>query len=108
VRMIPWYDGAVYTSIKPARTANRLYVGELFHCSDPAVIVSAVQDGPDKLLVELNNPTDQPLTVSVNGVPGFAPLAALKETITIGAGQSVKRTWPSPAGSLIYAPDEED
>lgn len=108
LRLVPWYDGGVYTSIKPAKTANHLYVGEIFHCDDPAIILSAVQDGADNLLVEIHNPTDKARTVALSGVPGFAPLADLKESVTVGPFQSVKRAWKTPAGSLIYQGIDED
>jgi hypothetical protein len=108
LRIVPWYTGKVYTSIKPAKTANHLYVGEIFHCDDPDIITSAVQDGPDNLLVEINNPTDKSRAATISSAPGFAPLAGLKETINLGPGQSVKRTWKTSAGSLVYQPDVED
>ena len=108
LRFVPWYEGFVYTSIKPAKSASRLYVGEVFHCDDPALIFSGVQDGPDKLLVEIHNPTGKPRTVTISPAPGFAPLAGLKETITVGPYESVKRIWQTPTGSLSYDSDEED
>jgi len=108
LRFVPWYEGSVYTSIKPAKSASRLYVGEIFHCSDPSLIISAVQDGADKVLVEIHNPTDQPRTVTIKGAPGFAPLMGVNETLTVGAFDSVKRSWATAEGSLTYVSNEED
>ena len=106
--ILPVLEGMAPTSINTTLGDTRLYTGELFHCSDTEVRLSAVQDGPDKLLVELHNPTDQPRTVQLSAVSGFPPLSNLSESIQLPPFTSVKRTLPTPSGSLVYTPYQGD
>ena len=96
--------GSLWTSA----VGKRYEVGELFHCDDAAVRLSAVQDGADKLLLEIHNPTNARRTVRLTPAPGFAPLASLGETIELAPFSSEKRTLSTPAGSLDNGPYKGD
>jgi hypothetical protein len=106
--ILPVYDNTATTSINTTLGDTRLYVGELFHCDDDRVLLSCVQDGADKLLLELHNPGDSAKTVTLDAVPGFTPLDGLKKTVTIAAWSSVKLALPAPAGTLIDAAYQGD
>ena len=100
--ILPVFEGTVTTSINTTRGDTRLAIGELFHCDDAEVMLSCVQDGADNLLLEVHNPTDKAKTVKLTGVPGFAPLSALKETVQVAPCSSVKSTLSATPGSLAY------
>jgi hypothetical protein len=106
--MLPVYENTVTTSINTTLGDTRLYVGELFHSSDDAVLFSCVQDGADKLLLEVHNPTDSAKTVKLDPAPGFVPLASLNKTLTVPPSSSVKLTLPTPAGTLLAAAYQGD
>ncbi|HEY3417292.1 MAG TPA: hypothetical protein VGM23_10460, partial [Armatimonadota bacterium] len=102
--ILPVLEGMAPTSINTTLGVTKLYIGELFHCSDPAVRLSAVQDGADTLQVEIHNPTDKAKTVTLTSVRGFAPLANLKETVQIAPYSSEKRTLRCAPGTVVYTP----
>jgi hypothetical protein len=99
--ILPVYENTATTSINTTLGDTRLYVGELFHCDDDSVLLSCVQDGADKLLLEVHNPGDSAKTVTLDAVPSFTPLAGLNKTLTIPPCSSVKLSLPAPAGTLI-------
>jgi len=102
--ILPVYHGAAITSINTMLGDTRLYAGELFHCDDGEVVLSCVQDGADKLLVEIHNPTGKPKTVRLMAVPGFDPLASLSEGIQVKPYSSEKQTFQAATGSLQDTP----
>ena len=99
--MLPVYENTATTSINTTLGDTRLYIGELFHCSDDGIMLSCAQDGNDKLLLEVHNPENDAKTVSLSAVPGFAPLAGLDKTVTIPPCSSVKLTLPIAAGTIV-------
>lgn len=101
-------DGTASSSINTTLGDTQLYIGELFHCEGDGVVLSAVQDGADRMLVEIHNPTDKPKTVKLTAVPGFTPLAGLNDTVQVAPFSSVKRTLSATAGSLDYSPYKGD
>jgi hypothetical protein len=106
--ILPVYEQTATTSINTTLGDTRLYIGELFHCDDGQIMLSCVQDGADKLLIEVHNPSDSAKTVKLSAAPGFTPLAGLDKTLTIPPCSSVKLPLPTPAGSLIEAPYQGD
>lgn len=101
--ILPVYENTAVTSVNTTLGDTRLYIGELFHCSETEVILSCVQDGADKLLLEVHNPSSAAKTVKLSAVPGFAPLVSLSKSIEVPACNSVKLELPTPAGTLIDA-----
>ena len=106
--ILPLYGQAATTSVNTTLGDTRLYVGELFHCDNPDVQLSCVQDGADKLRLEIHNPTDKALTAKLSAVAGFAPLAGLDKTLVVPPCASVKLELPAAAGSLADKPYEGD
>jgi len=102
--ILPVFEGGANTSISTNRKDISLYVGELFHCDDSEVRLSATQDGEDKLLLETHNPTDKPRKVTLSSVEGFPPLKGLNETFEVPAYSSDKRTLQASKGSLDNSP----
>jgi len=101
--MLPVYENTATTSINTTLGDTTLYVGELFHCDDDQVLLSCVQDGADKLQLEVHNPSADAKTVKLSAVPGFAPLTSLDKSVAVPAYSSVKLTLPAPAGTLVDA-----
>ena len=106
--ILPVYENTATTSINTTLGDTRLYVGELFHCDDDKVILSCVQDGADKFLLEVHNPTDGAKTVKLGAVPGFTPLAGLDKTVTVSPYSSVKLALQASTGTLIDAAYQGD
>jgi hypothetical protein len=100
--LLPVFEGVAATSVNTTLGDTRLYAGELFHCDDPAVLLSAVQDDADKLLLEIHNPTAQARTVKLTAVAGFAPLTGLDLTVPVAPFSSEKRELTVAAGTLDY------
>lgn len=101
--ILPVYEQVAATSVNTTLGDTRLYVGELFRCNDDQVLLSGVQDGADKLMLEIHNPTAKPRTVSLTPAPGFAPLAGLNVTVVVPPFASVKKTFVAAKGSLVDA-----
>jgi hypothetical protein len=106
--ILPVLEGKALTTVNLPRWENKLYIGELFHCDNPDVLVSCVQDGADKLLLEVHNPTDKALTAKLSAVAGFAALSGLDKTLSVPAYSSVKLELPATKGSLEEKPYEGD
>ena len=103
VRMLSVSEGRIWTTVETNARAHRLYVGEFLRCDSPQARLSLVPDGVNWKL-EVNNPTDQPLTCHVTGVKAFAPLAGVDFTVTIPAGQSERRALESATGTVVQGP----
>lgn len=106
--ILPVFEETAMTSINTTLCNTRLYTGELFHCDNRDLLMSCVQDGADKLLLELHNPSDKAMKSKLTGVPGFAPLSGLDKTIEVPPFSSVKLELPVTSGSLIDKPYEGD
>ncbi|MFZ2655675.1 MAG: hypothetical protein WAX69_12155 [Victivallales bacterium] len=106
--ILPMHEHEAVTSVNTTLGDTKLYVGELFHCDSKDVLMSCTQDGADKLLLELHNPTDKALTAKLTAVAGFAPLAGLDRTLDVPAFSSVKLALSAVAGSLLDKPYEGD
>ncbi|MFZ2655676.1 MAG: hypothetical protein WAX69_12160 [Victivallales bacterium] len=106
--MLPVFEETVTTSVNTTLGDTKLYVGELFHCDNKDVLLSCVQDGADKLLLELHNPTEKVMTAKLTAAAGFAPLAGLDKAIDIPPFSSVKLELPVAAGLLTDKPYEGD
>ena len=101
--ILPVYENTATTSINTTLGDTSLYVGELFHCDNDDVRLSCTQDGVDKLLVEIHNPSGNAKAVKLEAAPGFTPLASLDKSIDVPAYSSVKLELPTPAGALVDA-----
>ncbi|MFA6294774.1 MAG: hypothetical protein WC637_23480, partial [Victivallales bacterium] len=106
--MLPVFEEAAMTSVNTTLGDTKLYIGELFCCDNRDVLMSCVQDGADKLQLELHNPSDKAQKAKLTAVPGFAPLAGLDKTIDVPPCSSVKMDLPTAAGSLVDKPYEGD
>jgi hypothetical protein len=98
--LLPVVENTAATSIDTRRDDTHLYVGELFHCDDSTVRLSAVQDGADRMLLEIHNPTADPKSIQLTAAPGFAPLAGIGQTVKVAPFSSEKLTLSTQAGSL--------
>jgi hypothetical protein len=98
--ILPVFENCATTSVNTTLGDTRLYIGELFRCDNAEVVLSCVQDGADKLLLEVHNPTDKAADVTLAAAPGFAPLAGLEKTLAVPACSSVKLELPAANGSL--------
>jgi hypothetical protein len=98
--ILPVVENTAATSIDTRRGDTHLYVGELFHCDDPVVRLSAVQDGADKMLLEIHNPTAEAKSVRLTAVPGFTPLAGIGQTVKLAPFSSEKLVLSAKSGSL--------
>ncbi len=76
---------------------DRIYLGELITADNPALRLDAVVDGPDRLLLELHNPTDQPQRTGLVARKFFTIPEELPE---IPAGSSRILTLSAPEGSF--------
>ena len=99
--ILPVLEGIATTSVNTTLGDTSLYIGELFHCDNTKVKLSCVQDGTDKLLLEVHNPTDKPQSVTLAAVPGFTPLAGLNKSLDLAPFSSTKLELPTPAGTLV-------
>lgn len=106
--ILPVFEGTATTSINTTLGDTRLYIGELFHCDDDRVVLSAAQDGPDKLLLEVHNPGDAPRKVVLSPVPGFAVWKDLPRSLDVAPYSSVKLALESAPGALADAPYQGD
>ena len=102
--ILPMYEHAAVTSVNTTFGDTKLYLGELFHCDDKEVLLSCVQEGADRLLVEIHNPTEKARKVKLSAAPGFPPLAGFGKTIDVPACNSIKLVVPSATGSLVDQP----
>jgi hypothetical protein len=55
-------------------------------------------------ILEAHNPTDEQLTVTVTGAPGFAPLKGYQEALTLQPHQSIKVSIPSVPETVRLVP----
>ena len=106
--ILPVLEGNATTSVNTTSGDTNLYIGELFHCDNNDVMLSCVQDGTDKLLLEIHNPTGKPQTAKLSASAGFAPLAGLDRTLDVPAFSSVKLELPAAAASITDKPYEGD
>jgi hypothetical protein len=106
--ILPVFEKAAVTSVNTTLGDTRIHVGELFHCDNPDVLMSCVQDGADRLLLEIHNPGGTPQTANLTATRGFAPLAGLRRQVTVSPHSSVKLELPTLAGSLVYRMYEGD
>ncbi|MFZ2657870.1 MAG: hypothetical protein WAX69_23255, partial [Victivallales bacterium] len=106
--ILPVFEETALTSINTTLGDTKLYAGELFHCDNKDVMMSCTQDGADKLLLELHNPTEKAMTAKLTAASGFAPLAGLDKTIDVPAFSSVKLELPAAPGLLVDRPYEGD
>jgi hypothetical protein len=106
--ILPVFEETALTSINTTLGDTKLYIGELFRCDSRDVLMSCTQDGADKLLLEIHNPTDKALKIKLSAVPGFAALAGLDKTVDIPPFSSVKPELPVAAGSLKDKPYDGD
>jgi hypothetical protein len=70
---------------------GEIFLGNIVRCDNPELILTAVATGK-QWSVDAHNPTDKPITATVRGAAKFPPLAALVNTVTVPAGQSVTIT----------------
>ncbi len=96
------FEGGLRSAVNTNLKATRLYLGELLHFDNPAIITGMVQDAADHLKLELHNPTDEPQRVTMTGRPGFPPLAGENRTFTLPPCSSEKVEFTLPPGSLDY------
>jgi hypothetical protein len=98
--ILPVFENSAVTSVNTTLGDTRLYIGELFRCDNTDARLSCVQDGADKLLLEVHNPMDKELTAKLSAASGFAPLAGLEKVVAVPACSSVKLELPAAKGSL--------
>jgi len=67
-----------------------------------------VEDGADKLLLEVHNPTDKLRRVHVTAASGFTPLDGLDRTMEVPPCSSVKTDLAAKSGTLLNTPYEGD
>jgi hypothetical protein len=90
LRRFPVLDGVGMLYIDTELGDRSLYIGNLLVCDQPDVFLELEDARPGKQIIMVNNPTDQPLTVTVKPGPGFDLLLAFSKTLTIKAGGVVR------------------
>ncbi|MHB9022732.1 MAG: hypothetical protein ACYC7E_00945 [Armatimonadota bacterium] len=82
-----WYplgvwEGATYTTVDTREGAHTLYIGNVVIADHPDVWVTLLSANTDgKTLVDVHNPTDRPLTVTVRMAPAIAAWQTGKLTV---------------------------
>ncbi|MBI4023413.1 MAG: hypothetical protein HY360_00425 [Verrucomicrobia bacterium] len=91
-RFVPVVKGVAFFQ-EPILPANELWVGNILVCDNKDVKITVVTDGlkdGNKPFVELHNPTDKQLDVSVISPPNTPQLGGLSERVTIPAGNTCR------------------
>ena len=68
---------------------TRFYAGNLLTSDNEALVLQAVIWTPNRLKVEVHNPTDKPITATVRSPKEITGLARIDKKVTISAGSTV-------------------
>jgi hypothetical protein len=82
-------DGTGMLQVDTGTGDKEVFIGNLLVCDQPQVFLELDDVRPGKGRGTANNPTDQPLTVTVRPGPGFGLLGAFAKTVSIPAGGMV-------------------
>jgi hypothetical protein len=77
---------------EPIDDANEMWAGNVFVCENPSAKLTLVVDGqaPSRLpLLEVHNPTDQPIEAKLYSPPHAPRFGGLETTVKLPAGDSV-------------------
>lgn len=95
-----WYPSAIdrqiqqgFFSIDTRRGRTRLFAGHPVLCSDPEVRVAVFSDAKTKVEAELNNVTDEAVTVTVRLNPALGEAAPQAVTLAPGELKRVSFAW---------------
>ena len=80
---------AAYATVDTGAQDWSLFIGHPVHASDARVVLSLAQTAPDRWMLEVHNPTPDPVTVAVEPSPWFDLLDWAGATYELGAGASV-------------------
>jgi hypothetical protein len=78
---------------EPIEKANEMWVGNVFVCDNPAVKLTLIVDGQTpgaKPRLEVHNPTDKALTVTVRSPQHTPTFGGITAPVTLPAGDSVR------------------
>jgi len=66
------------------------FFGNVLYASDPSLNLAFASDWTEKgVKIEVNNPTDQPITATVRSTEHIPGVKTVDETVTVPAGRSV-------------------
>ncbi len=82
-------DGAGYAALP--NKDGRFYVGNTLMASDPALVLNYALWTENQAIIEVNNPTDKPITARITSAP-IPGKAKVEATVTVPAGSSTQVT----------------
>jgi hypothetical protein len=85
-------DGVGYASVDLDRGPADVYIGNLATCDQPEMRLWVVEEGPDRVRVVAQNPTDKELTATVKSGTGYERVAAFSQEVTVPAGGQAEFT----------------
>ncbi|MBU4212642.1 MAG: hypothetical protein L6437_08665 [Kiritimatiellae bacterium] len=85
-------DGVGYASVDTRRGDSDVYIGSLATCDSPELRLWVVEESPTIVTVIAHNPTDKPITATVNRGAGYERVPAFQKLITVPAGSSLSWT----------------
>lgn len=96
-RLLPVEEGTGYAALRAEDDGKRLFLGHPLLADNPQAVIGLARSRDWRTWqVEIHNPTDKPMRLRLTTSPlveGFA----LRETVAVGAGQSVLRSaGPAP------------
>ncbi len=87
VRRFPVLDGVGMLQVDTELADRRVYIGNLLVCDQAEVFLELEDARPGKQVILANNPTDRPLTVTIQPGPRFDLLPAFTKTLTLKPGE---------------------
>jgi hypothetical protein len=87
IRHLPVFDNGVgYCQVETDKQEPDVFIGNFLVCDRPDVFLTLVKAEKGKCTFEINNPTDQELTVTVRPAKGFEYTGNWSRTIVMPAG----------------------
>ncbi|MBU4212174.1 MAG: hypothetical protein KKD33_06285, partial [Verrucomicrobia bacterium] len=84
-------DGAAIASLDTREKPQNLFVGNIIVCDQRDAVVTLLPEGNNRWKVQLQNPTDKPMTVAVR-TPKAIKAFRIKKTVEVPAGGQVEIT----------------
>ncbi len=91
LRPLGMFANAVYCHRAPEERKGKILIGHPFTLSSPDLSLSVVRTGEKELTLQIHNPTDREMEVTVSRNPIFDFVAAADFAVTIPAGQTIEK-----------------
>jgi len=85
-------DGVGYLSVDLDQGPADVYIGNLATCDQPEMRLWVLEEGPDRVRVVAQNPTDHELTATVKPGLGYTRVPPFARSITVSAGGQMEFT----------------